>query len=267
MPRYALLLSYHGGAFAGMWQQPGQRTVGAVIRDALARLGEDGVDPVPAARTDAGVHAYGQVAHVDLRRAWCPAQLATALDHHLPIDCSCSAAALVADTWHAGHHSRHKTYHYQLDGCRQRDPLRADRSWRPPQAGTLSLAALNQAAALITGRLDCRAFARRGDHRDDYHVTFKSVTWTSNDHGPLATLCADRFTYRLVRSLVGAMVACAAEACTLEDLHRALHGHSSPACRHQAPAQGLHLHQVSYRPGPDWRTQNDAAFLQPIKPT
>ena len=83
MPRYALLIAYEGRDFVGWWLQPGRRSVSGEIQQALQRLGEPG-DIIGASRTDSGVHAMGQVAHLDCHRTWDPAELHRQLDHHLP---------------------------------------------------------------------------------------------------------------------------------------------------------------------------------------
>ena len=249
MPRYALLLSYDGAGFAGFWRQNERRTVGAVVDEALGRLGEHH-QAEPAARTDAGVHARGQVAHVDLVRDWDPANLHRALDHHLPPDCACLATARVPPSWHAARDAGGKTYVYQLECSAQRDPLRAARCWRPP-AG-LHLSRLVRAGRLITACNDFRAFARRGDHREDHHCRIATLRWEEAGDLLRCRIRADRFTYRLVRSLVGAMVAHATDGCSEDDLATALAGDESPATHHQAPAHGLVLEAVHYRDELRW---------------
>src|SRR3954468_4066245 len=139
MPRYALLLAYDGTAFAGWWRQPGARTVAGELDAAFARLGEPAAAPVGASRTDAGVHAEGQVAHVDLARAWRPRALADALARQLPDDVACLGVAPVADDWPAVHEVRPKTYRYALAVGAVRDPFWAARfAWRPPRAPSLT---------------------------------------------------------------------------------------------------------------------------------
>lgn len=249
MPRFALLLAYDGAGFAGFWRQPGERTVGAELDAALERLAERG-EPEPAARTDAGVHARGQVAHVDLARAWNPTELHRALDHQLPADCACLAAAAVDPAWHAARDASGKTYLYQLERSPQRDPLRAARCWRPP-AG-LQLARLEQAARWIAACQDFAPFARRGDHREDHRCRIAQLRWEEAGDILRCRIRADRFTYRLVRSLVGTMVAYATDGCSQDELVATLAGRDTPAAHHQAPAHGLLLEAVHYATEPRW---------------
>lgn len=250
MPRYALLLAWDGGGFAGWWRQADRRTVAGELDAALARLGEADAAAVGASRTDAGVHARGQLAHVDLRRAWDPAALAARLDRLLPPDCACRAAASVAADWHAAHGVRHKTYRYRLDLAAGKDPFAARLAWRPP--GTVDPDLLAAAAALAPGRRDWSAFVRRGDHREDTWCRLAACRWRRQGGLLACELRADRFLYRLARSLAGGMVAVARGGCSLDDWRAALAGQRTPAASQQAPAAGLCLERVAHRDPPRW---------------
>lgn len=251
MPRYALLLAYDGGGFAGWWRQAGRRSVAGELDAAFRRLGERQAEPVGASRTDAGVHALAQVAHVDLARRWDPAALRRALDAQLPEDCCCRGVAAVADDWHAVHAVRDKTYRYRLWLGTERDPfLGARLAWRVP--GALDPELLATCAALAPGERDWAAFVRRGDHRADTRHRLLGCSWRRQGPILVCTLRADGFIYRLARSLVGGMVAVARGGCTLDGWRRALAGECSSAASQQAPAHGLRLEAVRYRPSPVW---------------
>jgi tRNA pseudouridine38-40 synthase len=248
MPRFALLIAYDGGAFAGWWRQPGLRTVAGVLDAALARIGEGAAAPVGASRTDAGVHARGQVAHADLARDWDPPALQRALAGQLPADCSLRAVAAVGAGWHAVHDAHGKTYTYTIDNGALGDPFGTRHAWRPPFR--LELATLAALAAALPGRRDWRGFARRGDHREaeDFVRTISAVDWHADGERLVCTVTGEGFAYRLVRSLVGALVATAHGGCTRAELDAALAGRESPAGQQQAPAHGLCLERVAYRP-------------------
>lgn len=251
MPRHALLIAYDGSAFAGWWRQKDRRSVAGELDAAFARLGEGSAAPVGASRTDAGVHARGQVAHVDLARDWSPVGLVAALASHLPTDCVCrAAAAAVGDDWHAVHNASGKTYSYTIDNGVVADPFLARTAWRPPFR--LDVSGLHAAAALVPGDRDWSAFARRGDHRSDHRRRISDVAWRDDGGRLICTIAGDGFTYRLVRSLVGAMVACAHGTCAQDDLQRALSGERTPAAAQQAPAHGLCLEAVRYAQEPRW---------------
>ncbi len=254
MPRYALRLAYDGTDFAGWWRQPGRRTVAGELDAALARIGEAGAEPVGASRTDAGVHALGQLAHCDLRRAWQPDRLMTVLDHQLPPDLAVVAAARVDDGWHAVHGVRRKTYRYVIEAGAVRDPFRARTAWT--LAG-LDPARLVAAAQLVPGRRDWSAFVRRGEHRAATVCQITACRWHGRDGRLACDLTADAFIYRLVRSLVGGMVLVGRGACTLAAWRAVLDGTPGEAARQQAPARGLSLLRVVHRTPPAWVTPSD----------
>ena len=249
VPRYAFLLAYDGADFAGWWRQPGRRTVGAELDAAFTRLGEPGGAPVGASRTDAGVHALGQLAHVDLSRAWDPPDLVRRLGHHLPPDLVCRAAAAVPDDWHAVFGVRRKTYRYRLALDRQ-DPFAFRTAWLMPKG--LDAAALHACGALAPGRRDWAAFVRRGDRRTDTDCRVLACRWRTA--GPVwhCDLTADGFIYHLARSLVGGMVLAARGGTTVADWSAALAGTVTPAATQLAPAAGLHLLRVVHRQPPRW---------------
>lgn len=248
MPRYALLLAYDGTDFAGWWRQPGRRTVAGELDAACARLGEREAAPVGASRTDAGVHAEGQLAHVDLRRAWTPAALHAALGRQLPSDLALRAVALVDDGWHAAHGVRRKTYRYRIDAGVVPDPFLARTAWR---LHGLDMQRLAQAAALVPGRRDWATFVRRGEHRERTVCRVLSCRWRARGSDLACEIAADGFIYRLARSLVGGMALVGRGACGLDDWRRVLAGAAGEAARQQAPARGLCLRRVVHR-DPPW---------------
>jgi tRNA pseudouridine38-40 synthase len=250
MPNYALMLAYDGSDFAGWWRQPDRRTVATTLDLAIARLGEGSASAVGASRTDAGVHARGQVAHVQLARRWRPDHFQRALAPHLPADLSCLAAAAVSDGWHATHDAIGKTYSYWIDNGEIADPFSRHTSWRPPFR--LRLERLQAVAAAVPGRRDWAAFARRGEEREDLVRTITEARWSAEGGFLVLSLAGEGFIYRLVRSLVGSMVAVAHGSLPLEAFAAALAGEPSPAGAQQAPARGLCLEQVRYAPEPAW---------------
>lgn len=255
MPRYALLIAYHGGGFAGWAPQPGQRSVAGELAAALARLG-DPAQPVGASRTDAGVHALGQVAHVDLARPWEPARLRLALARHCPPDLAVRAVARVPEGWDARRGVRWKRYRYTLDLGAPPDPFLHDRAWA---VGGLDLQRLAAAAALAAGARDWRSFARRGEQRADTRCMLHACRWRRLGRRLVIDLVADAFIYRLARALVGGLVQVARGAIALDEWRRGLAGERVGAARQQAPARGLCLARIRYRDPPAW----DAQAAQP----
>jgi tRNA pseudouridine38-40 synthase len=245
--RFALLIAYDGTDFAGWWRQPGARTVAGVFDDAFARLGEAQAHVVGASRTDAGVHAEGQVGHIATMRSWDADDLRRALATHLPADVACRQVVMVPDAWDACHAACGKTYRYTIDHGEVADPFLARFAWRTPFR--LDPARLMAAAEGIAGERDWSGFSRRGETRHldgDLVRRIDRVEWTVAGDRLCCEVTGGGFTYRLVRSLVGAMVAVGNGTCTHADLAAALAGAESPAGRQQAPARGLCLMRVAY---------------------
>jgi tRNA pseudouridine38-40 synthase len=209
--RLRLDLSYDGTDFAGWAVQPGQRTVAGVLTEALSRLcGADHVSGLTVAgRTDAGVHATGQVCHVDVSRSrW--SMLGETIVHRLstvlPPDVRVRSVVEVPLDFDARFSALWRRYRYRIadapEGApplRHRDTL----AWRRP----LDLAALNAASAPLLGQHDFAAFCRRKENA----TTIRSISELAWRHDPagilIATVTADAFCQAMVRSLVGALLA------------------------------------------------------------
>lgn len=250
MPRYALLIAYDGTDFSGWWRQPGRRTAAGELDRAFTRIGEKHAEAIGASRTDAGVHARGQVAHVDCERAWDERKLAKSLTAQLPPDLSCLGAARVADDWHAVHAVREKTYSYTIDVGAAIDPFHARFAWRVPY--TLDPQALQRAAKSVAAKRDWSAFKRRGDYRDDTTCAVKRCAWRKKGRFLVCSITATGFIYRLARSLVGGMALLGRDACSERDWQRALAGEHNETARQQAPALGLCLESIRYTRQPKW---------------
>lgn len=207
--RVRLDVSYDGTDFSGWAAQPGRRTVAGVLSDALAVL----VGPAPlgltvAGRTDAGVHATGQVCHVDLPvAAWqaLESSLIRRLAALMPPDARVRAATEVPPSFDARFSATYRRYEYRVadtrwgvDPLRRRDTL----SWPRP----LDLDRLRAAAAGLVGEHDFAAFCKRKEHA----TTIRAITlldWRRDPDGIcVATVQADAFCQAMVRSLVGAML-------------------------------------------------------------
>lgn len=241
-----LRVAYHGAGFSGCGPRAEHRTVLSEIVAALERAGGAPSAIEALSRTDAGVHALGQVVvlsgmdHRPLR------PLLFALAGQLPPDLRPLAVAAVDGVPTVVG----KTYLYQLDVTPFGDPMWADRSWRQ----RVDVARLNEAATVVLGRHDFAAFRRRGETRADLVRTVTSCTWTAHDGLLRCTIAADGFVYRLVRSLVGAMVEVGRGVTSVDDLARALAGEPLDVARQQAPARGLHLMDIAFAEPITWET-------------
>lgn len=230
-----LRIAYDGTHFAGCPALPGQRTICSALEQALARVQAPPTALETLSRTDAGVHARGNVAVVELPRVFSPTELLAILARHLPEDLRCIAVATAPDRVHV----LGKTYAYTLDVSAWGDPLRArtaHRVPRPPELGRLA-----RLSERLAGTHDFTAFRRGGETRHDLRRTLSRAQWVSGEGTLTFEVEGQGFTYRLVRSLVGGMIAVAIGACSEQDWHDALDGHPTHASRQTAPARGLCL--------------------------
>jgi tRNA pseudouridine38-40 synthase len=236
-----LRLSYDGAGFSGAADLPAPaRTVVGELRAALARCGEVGAQVDVLSRTDAGVHARGQIAVVRGAVHLTPARAMAALASQVPDDLAVTGA-WAGDVATA----RWKRYVYHLDLGPWPDPLARRYTWRPPHG--VDRDALDRAVACCVGSFPGRAFARRGDERADADALAWRVTRAdvSGEGAAVAvTVEGPAFFYRQVRSLVGAVVCVARGGASLGDLQAALGGAPGPVSVQQAPAWGLCLDHI-----------------------
>ena len=245
--RLKLTLAYDGAAFRGWQSQPGGGAVQDVLQTALSRLaGGKKISVQGSGRTDAGVHALGQVAHADVPvdrgepRFW-----QRALNATLPPSVRILACARVPDDFHARYSAAGKTYEYLIWTGSVLPPHWAGRAWHVQPAP--DLAALRRAAKDLTGRHDFRGFsANRGTPVNDTRRHLRKVTVSSD--GPVVRIRfeGDGFLYKMVRMMVAAMVRVAQGRATGADLRSRLAGKSSALPRDIAPADGLYLVRVAY---------------------
>lgn len=256
MPRFALKIEYDGGPFAGWQAQADRPSVQGAVERALAALDPGfraGARIAAAGRTDAGVHATGQVAHADLARDWDPFRLAEALNWHLkPAPVAVLAAARVADDFHARFSARGRRYLFRL--LSRRAPATHDRG-RVWQVGhPLDAAAMRAGAAHLVGRHDFTTFrsamcqaASPVKTLDRVEIEEIAVPQGAEYRFHLS---ARSFLHNQVRSIVGTLERVGAGAWPPERVARALAARDRAACGPVCPPQGLYLVGVDYPADP-----------------
>jgi tRNA pseudouridine38-40 synthase len=251
VPLYRVTLAYDGTDFLG-WQlqRPGGgRTVQGVLEEALSRLaGGARVAVVGAGRTDTGVHALGQVTAFDLPRAFPPGELQRALNGLLPGDVRALDAAPAPPGFHPRRSAVSKLYRYELDCGGVQLPQRRRQAGFIPWL--LDEAAVQRAAVLYVGRHDFASLASSGGS-----VTTTVRTVTRSEAAFRGTTLvyeteAEGFLRKMVRSMVGGLVAAGRGALSPDDLARALEARDRRAWPAPAPACGLTLVRVDYPPRP-----------------
>ena len=259
MSRYALKIEYDGHPFVGWQRQIDLPSVQGAIEAALAKL-EDDVDTVVAAgRTDTGVHAMGQVAHVDLTRPWTPFRLAEALNYHLrPNPIAITACAQVSDDFHARFGAVWRSYTYRV--IRRRAPLIHDAGYAWNVRNRLDLNAMSEGATHLIGKHDFTTFRAT-------HCQAKTPVKTMNEVRvekldlPAGQefrfhLKARSFLHNQVRSIVGSLEQVGSGTWVPEDMRRALEARDRAACGTVAPPVGLYMTGVGYPDDPfedGWR--------------
>jgi tRNA pseudouridine38-40 synthase len=245
--RYRLTLAYDGTDFLG-WQRQADgagRTVQGELEAALARLSAG--EPVPVAgagRTDAGVHALGQVASFDLSRDAPPEELQRALNAILPADVRVLEAARAAEDFHARRRAVSKLYRYELDCGGVLLPQRSRYvGWVP---WSLDPARVAAAAALFPGRHDFASLASSGGSVATTTRTVLRSEARFDGRTLVYETEADGFLRKMVRSMVGGLVAAGRGATSVDDLARALAARDRRAWPPPAEARGLTLVRVAY---------------------
>jgi tRNA pseudouridine38-40 synthase len=253
MPRYALRIEYHGGPFAGWQRQAGQPSVQEAVETALRKLEPDAPGIAAAGRTDAGVHARGQVAHCDLARDWDPFRLSEALNFHLkPAPIAVLAAARVAPDWHARFSAIERRYLYRL--VARRAPMTLERGlvWRVGHP--LSLAPMREAAAHLVGGTTSPPSGRSMCQADSPVKTLDAlvIEEVALPHGTEFRfhVRARSFLHNQVRSLVGTLERVGAGSWRPADVREALAARDRAACGPVAPPEGLSLEAVGYPADP-----------------
>jgi tRNA pseudouridine38-40 synthase len=253
MPRFALRIEYDGTPFAGWQRQADQPSVQGALEAAVARLQLGGVGVQGAGRTDAGVHAEGQVAHLDLARDWDPFRLSEALNAHLrPHPVAIVAAARVADDFHARFAAVERRYSFRL--IARRAPLVADRgrAWRVNHP--LDPDAMRAAAAHLVGRHDFTTF-RSSICQAESPVRTLAALGIEEMAYPAGReyrfhLRARSFLHNQVRSIVGTLERVGAGAWPPERVAEALAARDRSACGPVSPPRGLCLVAVLYPSDP-----------------
>ncbi len=247
MARYRIDIEYHGGPFVGWQRQENGPSVQAAIEAALAKLGETAL-VYGAGRTDAGVHALGQVAHTDLAKDWDPFRLSEALNHHLkPDPIAILSARRTADGFHARFSAVRRRYLYRI--APRRAPLALDKglAWRVPPP--LDLGAMRKGAAQLIGRHDFTTFRAAQCQAASPVKTLDAIRIDRNADLVEFELEARSYLHNQVRSVVGTLERVGAGAWTPEDVAAALAARDRAACGPVAPPGGLYLAEVGYPPG------------------
>lgn len=247
MPRYRLLIEYFGAPYHGWQSQAGGRTVQDAIERMIARLGEPPVRIICAGRTDAGVHALGQVAHVALTKSWRPDTLRDALNAHLTQNGESIAildAAEVPETFDARLSAIRRHYRYRILNRRAPSALDRQRVWHV--ARPLDAAAMHEAAQGILGKHDFTTFRASSCQANSPIRTLERLDVITQGEEIHVVASARSFLHHQVRSMVGSLARVGHGAWPVTAMREALDAQDRARCGPVAPPDGLYFLAVDY---------------------
>ncbi len=234
-----LTLAYDGTGFRGWARQPGERTVEGVLGGALETLYGSYERLVIAGRTDTGVHAYGNVASVEVVGGAPPERAAEALNALLPADLAVVRADGAPGDFNARHSARSRSYRYRIWRRRAPSPFETNRSlWHPRP---VELQRLHASAAMLVGTHDFRAFTPTETEHRTFVRTVHDARWHDRSDTVELEITADSFLRHMIRTLVGSMLELEPDRIVdlLQGAPRAEAGSTAPAC-------GLYLVGIGY---------------------
>jgi tRNA pseudouridine38-40 synthase len=245
MTRWALKLEYDGARFVGWQRQAVGVSVQAVVEDAAARLADGPVIAITAGRTDAGVHALGQVVHIDLARVITPDRLVSALNFHMrPHRVAVLQAVIVPDDWSARFSAIGRAYRYVLSTRRAQPALEQGRVWHVRQ--TLDVPRMAEAAGMLLGRHDFTSFRAASCQAKSPVRTLDRLDVTRVGETVVVAAEARSFLHHQVRNMVGTLKLVGEGHWTPQRMAAALAAADRSAAGPTAPPEGLFLVGVRY---------------------
>ena len=245
MPRYRITVEYDGTPFVGWQRQENGPSVQQALEEAIAAMTGERVRVQGAGRTDAGVHALGQVAHFDLERAFSPHRLREGLNYHLrPAPVVVLEAEEAAADFHARFSATRRHYLYRILNRRAPPALDRNRVWHVPVP--LDAGVMHEAAQVLVGRHDFTTFRASQCQADSPVRTLDFITVDRQGDEIQIRTHARSFLHNQVRSMVGSLKLVGEGKWTAGDLRKALEACDRTACGPVAPPHGLYLTRVDY---------------------
>ncbi len=244
MTQIRLILEYDGTAYCGWQLQAGQDSIQARLEEALKRIFMEPLRVHAAGRTDAGVHARGQVAAVRLPRPFAPQDLMRALNRLLPPDITVTDAASVDDSFDPRRHARSRSYEYRILNQQTRSAFEFRYSWlvRDP----LNVDAMNEAASFFVGEHDFAAMRSLGSAEKTTVRRVLASEWRRDGTFVTYHVEATAFLRHMVRTMVAAMVEVGRGISSPQQILRLLESRNRMLAPAPAPACGLYLVKVTY---------------------
>ena len=237
-----LILEYDGTDFSGWQFQTNSRSVQGVLEQALNTLLQEPVRVIGAGRTDAGVHARGQVCHFTARSAMEPPKMLGGLNALLPNDVVVRTLDDVEPDFHARYRARERTYQYHITQV----PVAIERHTHWFVGHPLDIEAMQRCAKSISGEHDFQGFCKSDTSVNHFRCTVTGAEWTKRGPNVVFEISANRFLYGMVRALVGTMVDVGRGHRPERDFFEVLSSKDRTKASSAAPPGGLVLESVSY---------------------
>jgi tRNA pseudouridine38-40 synthase len=245
MPRYKLTIEYDGAPFSGWQIQDNGPSVQGALEAAVKAICGENVRVHGAGRTDAGVHALGQVAHCDIAKHFVPGRFRDGLNAHLrPHPIGVISAEVVPDDFEARFSAKKRHYRYRIKNTRANLAIDIGKAWRLPRP--LDTDAMHQAAQRLVGKHDFTTFRDTECQAKSPVRTLDQLDVVRDGEGVDILTSARSFLHSQVRSMVGSLVWVGEGRWSADDLAAALEARSRPACGPVAPPEGLYLVRVDY---------------------
>lgn len=244
----ALLIEYDGTAYCGWQAQENGRSIQAVIEKTLSELLQENTKIVGAGRTDAGVHAFGQVANFHTRSEWAIEKIVYALNGTLPHDIAVRRGAFAPNGFHSRFDAMARKYIYRI--VTRKSPLAGHFVAR--FHFDLSLDLMNKAASSLIGERSFKSFTKYADQQRHFICNVTEAEWTEGDGGRRTQdglqfrIEANRFLHGMVRAIVGTLVDVGRGKISIDDFKRIIDMEKRSYASMSAPACGLFLAEVKY---------------------
>ncbi len=244
MPTFKIILEYDGTAYAGWQRQPHQPTIQQAVETTLRGITQADISVIAAGRTDAGVHALGQVISFKADKPLSPNEWQRALNATLPNDISARSVEQAADDFHARFSAVRKLYAYRILHRPSQSALERLRAWH--LYGKLNLDAMREAAKHLVGKYDFSSFQGHPTDAENPICDLQRLEIIKDQDIVRIEIEADRFLKQMVRAMVGTLAEVGQEKRKPEEMKQILDAKDRRSAGYTAPAAGLYLVEVSY---------------------
>jgi len=242
MENIKITLEYDGTNFHGWQYQPGLRTVQGELQQALQTIFKARINVIGAGRTDAGVHARGQVANFLIPRPMPVSTILAALNGNLPREIRIIEAETVAQNFNARFDAIKRHYRYTI--VRREIALNRHYAWC--YKSPLDVDQIKTASAFLLGRHDFKAFCHANKELNHYYCTIEELRWEQKDHFFILNVIANRFLHNMVRIIVGTLINVGRGYTRVEQIPHILESRDRRNAGPTVPAKGLCLEKIYY---------------------